>query len=65
MRVLRSLFTDHTTAERLALPVAEARVRRRTVLKGAAVASTAVAAAPPAAAGACRRDDIASAVERP
>jgi monoamine oxidase len=50
MHVLRSLFTDHATAEWLALPVAEARVRRRTVLKGAVVASAAVTAAPPAAA---------------
>ncbi|MDN3022012.1 NAD(P)/FAD-dependent oxidoreductase [Streptomyces sp. S.PB5] len=53
MHVLRSLFADHAAAERLVLPVADARVRRRTVLKGAAVATAAVAtttAAGPAAA---------------
>ncbi|MDT7844299.1 flavin monoamine oxidase family protein [Streptomyces justiciae] len=56
MHVLRSLFADHAAAERLGVPVAEARVRRRTVLKGAALGATALTAVPtPAAAASAPR----------
>ncbi|MFI8189106.1 flavin monoamine oxidase family protein [Streptomyces sp. NPDC085946] len=68
LHVLRALAADHAAAHRLGLPVAEAAVRRRSLLRGAAAlaatataAGTAVAAAPgaraataPAAAGAPR-----------
>ncbi|MER6349735.1 flavin monoamine oxidase family protein [Streptomyces sp. NPDC001595] len=62
LHVLRSLTADHTAARALGLPVAEARPRRRAVLKGAAAlattaaaaAMTAVATATPAAAAAPR-----------
>ncbi|MFE6335394.1 flavin monoamine oxidase family protein [Streptomyces sp. NPDC057806] len=55
MHVLRTLFADHAAAERLGLPVAEARVRRRTVLKGAVAATAMTAAAAPVAAASAPR----------
>ncbi|MGV9454338.1 flavin monoamine oxidase family protein [Streptomyces sp. NPDC003635] len=59
MHVLRTLFADHAAAERLGLPVAEARVRRRTVLKGAVAASAVTAVAAPARAAAASAPRIA------
>ncbi|MGC0332921.1 monoamine oxidase [Streptomyces sp. SAI-170] len=54
MHLLRSLAADHAAARHLGVPVAEARMRRRSVLKGAAAlaATATVTAAPPAAAAA-------------
>jgi monoamine oxidase len=57
LHVLRSLTADHTAARALGLPVAEARLRRRSVLKGAAALATTATiatAAPVAAASAPR-----------
>lgn len=52
MRVLRDLAADHAAAHRLGVPVEEARLRRRSLLKGAAAlaATTGVTAASVAAA---------------
>ncbi|CAM5275423.1 hypothetical protein SGLAM104S_07989 [Streptomyces glaucescens] len=62
LHVLRSLTADHTAAQALGVPVEEARLRRRSVLKGAAAlaattaaAATTVATAAPASAAAAPR----------
>ncbi|WP_143659783.1 flavin monoamine oxidase family protein, partial [Streptomyces pharetrae] len=62
LHVLRSLTADHTAAQALGVPVEEARLRRRSVLKGAAAlaattaaATTTVATAAPASAAAVPR----------
>ncbi|WP_225630923.1 flavin monoamine oxidase family protein [Streptomyces solaniscabiei] len=53
MHALRTLTADHAAAERLGLPVAEARaIRRRSVLKGAVATAAVTAAARPTRAAA-------------